>query len=96
MEQVRLTDWAVRTLVAVTFFAFFVAPSRWMFSLLLVCFGAIGVYALLYPEGVLGWAKTAHASLDVNDSSIWWVPRLIGALFLFFVVLMALAYRGTW
>ena len=56
MEQVRITDWAVRTLVVLTFFAYFVAPSRWMWPLILVCSGAVGVWALLYPEGVLGWA----------------------------------------
>ena len=86
IAQVRLTDWAVRTLVVVTFFAYFVAPSRWMFPLVLVCSGVVGVWALLYPDGVLGWAKTGYPALDVNDSSIWWIPRLIGAFFLFFVV----------
>ena len=96
MEQVRLTDWAVRTLVVLTFFAYFVAPSRWIFPLVLVSFVAIGVWALVYPEGVLGWAKSAHPTLDVNDSSIWWVPRLIGAFFLFFVVVLALAFRVSW
>jgi hypothetical protein len=96
IEQVRLIDWAVRTLVVVTFFAYFVAPSRWMFPLVLVCFGAVGVWALSYPEGVLGWAKNAHPALDVNDSSIWWIPRLIGAFFLFFVVVLALVFRGSW
>lgn len=95
IEQVRLADWAVRTLVAVTFFAYFVAPRRWMLPLVLVCSGAVGLWALLYPEGVLGWAKTAHLHLDVNDTSIWWIPRLIGAFFLFFVML-ALAFHGNW
>jgi hypothetical protein len=93
---VRLTDWGVRALVVATFFAYFVAPSRWILTLVLVCSGAVGVWALLYPEGVLGWAKTAHPTLDVNDSSIWWVPRLIGASFLFFVVVLALAFHGRW
>ena len=94
IAQVRISDWVVRTVVVVTFFAYFVAPSRLMFPLMLVCSGVVGVWALLYPEGVLGWAKTAHPTLDVNDSSIWWVPRLIGAFFLFFVVMLALAFHG--
>jgi hypothetical protein len=94
IEQVRLTDWAVRTLVMLTFFAYFVTP-RWMFPLVLLCFGAVGLWALLYPEGVLGWARTAHSELDVNDSSIWWIPRLIGALFLFFVLVLAVAFRTS-
>ncbi len=63
---------------------------------MLVCFVAFGVWVLFYPEGILGWAKTAHPSLDVNDSSMWWIPRLIGAFFLFFVLVLALAFRGSW
>ena len=60
IEQVRLTDWAVRRLVAVTFLAYFVAPTRWIFPLVLVCFGALGIWGLLYPEGVLGLALASH------------------------------------
>ena len=64
IAQLKLTDWDVRTLVVVKFFAYFVAPSRWMLSLVLVCAAVVGVWALLCREGVLGWAKTAHHSLD--------------------------------
>ena len=95
-EQVRFSEWVVRVLVVVAFFAYFAAPTRWMFPLMLVCSGVVGLWALLYPEGVLGWAKTAHPTLDVNDSSIWWIPRLIGAFFLFFVAVLALAFSGRW
>ena len=63
IEQVRISDWAVRTLVVVTFFAYFAAPGRWMFPLVLVCFAVVGLWAILFPEGVLGWAKTAHTPL---------------------------------
>lgn len=96
IEQIRVTDWAVRTLVVLTFLAFFVAPGRWIFPLVLFCFGAVGLWALLYPEGVLGWAKTAHPNLNVNDTSIWWVSRLVGAFFLFFVLVLALTFRSGW
>lgn len=67
-----------------------------MFPLVLVCFAVVGLWAMLYPEGVLGWAKTAHPGIDVNDRSIWWLPRLIGAFFLIFVVVLAVAFRGRW
>jgi hypothetical protein len=96
MVQVRISDWAVRTLVTVTLFAYFFAPEQCIFPLMLVCTATVGIWALLYPEGVIGWVKSAHAGLDVNDSSIWWVPRLIGACFLFFVLVLALAFRGRW
>ena len=96
MQQVRLTDWAVRTVVTVTFLAFFFAPSQWVFPVALVCFAVVGIWGVIYPEGILGWAKTACPSIDVNDSSIWWLPRLIGAFFLLFALLVALASRGSW
>jgi hypothetical protein len=96
IAQVRLGDWTVRTLVVVTFFAYFVASSRWMFPLALLCFAVVGLWAMLFPEGVLGWAKTAHPAIDANDSSMWWLPRLIGAFFLLLVVVLAIAFRGRW
>jgi hypothetical protein len=93
IEQVRIGDWAVRTLVVMTFFAYFVAPSRWMFPLLFVNLVVTGIWLLLYPEGVLGWVKGAHSGIDVEDSSIWWVPRLIGC---FFFVLAVFTGVASW
>ena len=60
----------------------------------LLCCG--GLWAMLFPEGVLGWVKTAHPATDVNDSSTWWLPRLIGAFFLLFAVVLAIAFRARW
>ena len=95
IQQVKLTDWAVRVLITVTFFASFFAPREWIFRLVVLCFASVGVWVVLYPEGVLAWIKTAHPEIDENDSSIWWVPRLIGAFFLLFVLVLGLAYRAT-
>jgi len=95
IELVRLTDWAIRILVTITFLEFFLAPSEWIFRLVLICFAVVGLWSGLYPEGLLGWAKVAHPSIDENDSSLWWVPRLIGAIFLLFVVALALVHRST-
>jgi len=67
-----------------------------MFWLGMACSAAVGVWLELYPEGVLGWLKLAHPSIDVNDSSIWWIPRLIGAFFLVFALFFVLAYPITW
>jgi len=41
---------------------------------------AVGIWLLLYPEGVLVWVRNAHPTLDVEDKSIWWVPRIIGCV----------------
>ena len=71
----------MRTVVIATFFALLVAPGKWGFPVGLISFAIVGTWALLYPQGVLGWAKTAHPSIDVDDRSLWWVPRLIGGFF---------------
>ena len=57
----------------------------------LLCLVVTGLWAMLYPQGVLGWAKTAHPAIDVDDRSIWWVPRLVGGFFLAFALLVGLA-----
>jgi disulfide bond formation protein DsbB len=71
----KLADWAVRAVVIVTFFALLIAPEKWSFALVLIALGIVGTWALLYPQGVLGWVKTVHPSFHVDDCSLWWVPR---------------------
>ncbi len=93
MTQIKVTDWAVRTLVAATFLAYFFAPSSMLFPLTTFNFAAIGLWAVVYPEGALGWAKTAHPAIDVNDSKLWRIPRLIGAFFVVFAVMLLLVSR---
>ena len=44
--------------------------------------------AMLHPQVILGWAKSAHLGVDVDDRSIWWVPRLIGGCFMVGVLLL--------
>ena len=58
-----------------------------MLPLGLIAFGIAGVWALVYPQGVLGWAKKPHSRMD--DPSFWWIPRLIGGFFLGFTLLIA-------
>ena len=86
----KLANWVVGAVVIATFFALLVAPEKWGFPLGIISLGIVGTWALLYPQGVLGWAKTAHPSIDVDDRSLWWVPRLIGGFFLAGAVLFVL------
>jgi hypothetical protein len=86
----RLANWVVQGVVVATFLALLLAPEKWGFPLGLVSLGIVGAWALLYPQGVLGWAKTAHPSIDVDDPSLWWVPRLIGGFFVAFALVIAL------
>jgi hypothetical protein len=86
----KAAEWLVRVVVVATFFALLLAPEGWGFRLAVVSLGIVGAWALLYPQGILGWAKTAHRSIDVDDPSLWWVPRLIGGFFVAFALLIAL------
>jgi threonine/homoserine/homoserine lactone efflux protein len=87
----KASDWVVRTLVALTFVALLIAPDTYGGAMGFISLLVVGVWSILYPQGVMGWAKTAHPSLNVDDSSLWWVPRLIGCFFLMFAVIIAVA-----
>jgi hypothetical protein len=88
----KLADWVVRAVILATFFALLFAPEKWGPRLGVVSLGIVGAWALLYPQGVLGWAKTAHPRIDVNvdDPSLWWIPRLIGGFFVAFALVIVL------
>ena len=86
----KAADWAVRAIVVATFVALLLAPEKWGFPLDGISFGVVGAWALLYPQGILGWVKTAHHSIDVDDPSLWWVPRLIGGFLVVLAVSIAL------
>jgi hypothetical protein len=83
----RLVDWVVRAVVAATFAVPLLAPERWGFPVGLIPLGIVGAWSLLYPQGVLGWAKTAHPIIDVGDPSLWRFPRLIGGIFVVLALL---------
>ena len=80
-------------LAVLTFFDLLLAPDEWGFPLVLFLFAALGAWSMLYPQGVLGCAKTAHPGIDVDDRSIWWVPRLIGGFFIVIVLLIAFTFN---
>ena len=84
----RVADWIVRATVALTFLALLVSPEKWGWLLGLLSCVVVGTWSILYPQGLLGWAKTAHPRLDVDDRSIWWLPRLIGSFFVVFALLI--------
>jgi hypothetical protein len=87
----KISDWIVRAVVTLTFLALLVSPEKWGWPLGLFSFAVVGAWSILYPQGVLGWAKTAHRDLDVDDRSIWWVPRFIGCCFVIIVLVIVLA-----
>lgn len=76
----KVADRVVRAIVLATLCAFVLAPWKWMLPLGLIFLGIAGAWALIYPQGILGWAKKPHPRID--DPSFWWVPRVIGGFFL--------------
>jgi hypothetical protein len=34
---------------------------------------------IMFPPGIIAWAKAAHSELDPWDESMWWIPRLVGS-----------------
>ena len=59
--------------------ALFVLPER--ISLALVCglLFMMGVWSVLFPARLLQWAKPTSFAIDPSDSTLWWIPRLVGA-----------------
>lgn len=87
----KASDSVVQVLVTLTFVALLVAPDKYGSPMGLISLIVVGAWSIIYPQGIMSWAKTAHPSLDVDDSSLWWVPRLIGCFFLVFALLIAVA-----
>src|SRR5262249_38071426 len=57
----------------------FVLPKQ--ISLALVCglLFMMGVWSVLFPSRLLEWAKPTRFDMDLSDTRLWWIPRLVGA-----------------
>ena len=69
-------------LALAAFLGLLLLPDTIAWPLTLFSFFVIGLWAVLFPQGIMSWAKTAHPELDETDPSLWWVPRLIGTFFM--------------
>jgi hypothetical protein len=87
--QMRLINWFIQGLIVFVFLVLLFGPHEWGFPLGLVAFAAMGFWALLFPQGALGTVKRLRGR--ANDPSLWWVPRLVGAFFVAFALIGALA-----
>ena len=74
--------------------AWFFLPSNIQMIALCVLFIAVGLFSIIFPQGILGWAKTAHPEIDPEDESPWWVPRGIGIGFIVMSLLIAMQRRS--
>ena len=68
-----------------------ILPTTMAWELLCGTIFALGLWACLFPPGILGWAKAAHRELDPLDESLWWIPRVIGVAFIVFSVFLAIS-----
>ena len=89
----KAADWLVRAITIMTFFALLIAPHKYGAPMGFISLIVVGAWVILYPQGVLGWLKVTYPTVDVDDFSTWWVPRLIGCVFLILAVLVGFA---TW
>jgi hypothetical protein len=48
----------------------------------LAIFGLVGAWAVVNPNGIIGWLKQVHSTLDQNDPQVRSVVKFIGAWFI--------------
>ncbi len=87
----RSIDIFLGVLTLITAISSLFLPDTISWKLFCVTFFAVGLYGILFPSGIIGWAKTVHRELDPLDKSLWWIPRLIGVAFIAFSFLIAVA-----
>jgi hypothetical protein len=88
-------DIFLRVLIVVTAVGFMFPPGSLVsetavWGLFCITFFAVGLWAIMFPPGIIGWAKAFHRELDPSDETLWWVPRLLGAGFLIFGLIVGL------
>jgi hypothetical protein len=87
----RAIDYFLRVLTVVTAIGLIILPDAISWKVLCFCFFSVGLWAVLFPPGVLGWADRGRRKLDPTDPSLWWIPRLIGTLFIAFAFALTVA-----
>jgi hypothetical protein len=88
----KIIDYFIRLLLLALFLSFFFAPEPIIWTLTLINLFAVGLWAVLFPQGILLWAKTAHPEIDETNPRSRWVPRLIGGAFVLMAVTFGLVF----
>ena len=70
---------ALRLLTAATVVSLFFLPRIIGFFLLCLLIFLTGIWGIMFPPGIITWARAAHPELDPWDESMWWIPRLVGS-----------------
>jgi hypothetical protein len=73
---------ALRLLTAATVVGLFLLPHIIEFLLLCLLIFLTGIWSIMFPPGIIMWARAAHPELDPWDASMSWIPRLVGSGFI--------------
>jgi hypothetical protein len=88
----RAIDFFLRALTLITAIGSLFLPHAIAWKLICGTFFAVGLWAVLFPPGALGWVRAARSKLEPSDKSIWWIPRFVGVAFIAFSLVFALAF----
>jgi len=89
----RAIDILMRILVVVTAIEFLLPPEHFSWILPCISLSAVGLWGLIFPSGIMGWAKRSHRKLDPTNESLWWIPRLIGVILISISIVIAIMIR---
>jgi hypothetical protein len=73
---------ALRLLTAATVVGLFLLPHIIEFLLLCLLIFLTGIWSIMFPPGIIMWARATHPELDPWDESMWWIPRVVGSGFI--------------
>ena len=88
----KIIDYFIRFLVLALFLAFFFAPAPIVWSLTFLVTFVVGLWAVLFPHGILLWVKAAHPEVDETNPRLWSVPRFIGIGFMLIAATFGLVF----
>jgi hypothetical protein len=88
----KFINFVVGAFVTATFFALILSPAKWGWRLMLVCTFVVGFWMILFPQGALGWRKTAYSWIEPDNPSYWPTIRFIGWCSVAFAVLLLVAF----
>ena len=88
----KIMDYFVRFLILALFLTSFFAPAPIVWSLTFLVTFVVGLWAVLFPQGILLWLKTAHPEIDETNPRLWSVPRFIGGAFMLIAATFGLVF----
>ena len=87
----KAIDIILRILGTATFIVGLGMPGK--FASMLGSFTAIaaGMWGILYPQGILGWAKSARPEINPTDESQWIFCKIAGSMLVLVGLVIAIS-----